>query len=80
MTVFTNDEIDKAVRIYRQKVLATLAEREDIYVSTVVGQGVRTPEEALRVLDEQRPGVLDSVDAAMNEIRLWFQRGGTNCH
>lgn len=72
--------VDEVVVIAHAKALRMVQDSERRFVDSVTGRGALTTAEALKVLDEERPGVLDSVDEAMKEIRACLLRGGKDTH
>jgi hypothetical protein len=72
--------VDEVVAIAHTKALRIVRDSERQFVDSVTGRGALTTVEALKVLDEERPGVLDSVDEAMKEIRAWLLRGCKDSH
>ena len=76
----TEENIDAVIAACRQKALAMITESERTFVDSVVERGGLTTAQALKVLDDQRPEVLEQLDAKLCEIRAWLLRGGKDHH
>jgi hypothetical protein len=70
--------VEASVNRARQSMLIHLQNSERRFVESTTSRGALTTVEALQVLDEYRPSVLESIDEEMRELRKWLLRGGAD--
>lgn len=74
------ESIDETIAKARTAGLRLIEQAERRFVDSVTDRGALTTQQALKVLDEERPAVLDALDEQMKELRSWILRGGKDNH
>lgn len=74
------DNIDETIAKARTGALRSIEQAERRFVDSVTERGAMTTKQALKVLDEERPAVLDALDEQMKDLRSWILRGGKDYH
>jgi hypothetical protein len=74
------ENVDEVMSKARSSSLRLIEQAERRFVDSVTGRGDMTIAQALKVIGEERPAVLDALEEQMKVLRAWILRGGTDNH